>query len=527
MMLDTFFDKFDQLADAPGGVAKMRELVLNFAATGRLSEQQADDAPVSELVDALSAAKSRRFKTGRRGSTKAVPPDSNIDRHIVVPVHWAWVPLNEIGAMSGGMTPSKDKSVFWHGDVNWFSSKDIKSDELTKSELKISREATEVTSLQIYSPGCLVIVARSGILKRTLPVSILRAEGTVNQDLKVLSPFIPGLERYLQIMLRGMTGFILKKLVKTGMTVQSLKYEEFEAQCFPLPPLAEQKRIVAKVDELMALCDRLEAQQKERETRHSTLARASLARFADEPTPANLQFLFHKSYDIKPADLRKLILNLAVQGDLSVGSSDPAEWPMVTMEDVCDLITDGEHATPQRIPSGIPLATAKNVRDGFLDMTHTDYVGTETAEKCWKRCKPKHGDILMVCVGATTGRVCLVRNPPDMVLVRSVALLRPSTKRIEGTFLDLFLRSPQGQTQIWDGVRQNAQPCLYLGKMSAFTIQLPPLAEQCRIVAKVDQLMALVDELEAQLADSRLAGEKLLAALVVELTAGKEPHAAA
>ena len=94
---------------------------------------------------------------------------------------------------------------------------------------------------------------------------------------------------------------------------------------FPLPPLAEQKRIVAKVDELMALCDRLEAQQQERETRHAALARASLARFADAPTPANLNFLFHKSYDIAPADLRKSILTLAVQGKLV--PQDPNDEP--------------------------------------------------------------------------------------------------------------------------------------------------------------------------------------------------------
>ena len=93
----------------------------------------------------------------------------------------------------------------------------------------------------------------------------------------------------------------------------------------PLPPLAEQKRIVAKVDELMALCDRLEAQQQERETRHAALARASLARFADAPTPANLKFLFHKSYTIAPADLRKSILTLAVQGKLV--PQDPNDEP--------------------------------------------------------------------------------------------------------------------------------------------------------------------------------------------------------
>jgi hypothetical protein len=67
---------------------------------------------------------------------------------------------------------------------------------------------------------------------------------------------------------------------------------------------------------LMVLCDRLQAQQQERETRHAALTRASLARFADAPTPANLSFIFHQSYDIPAADLRKSILTLAVQGKL-------------------------------------------------------------------------------------------------------------------------------------------------------------------------------------------------------------------
>jgi type I restriction enzyme S subunit len=104
-----------------------------------------------------------------------------------------------------------------------------------------------------------------------------------------------------------------------------------------------------------------------------------------------------------------------------------------------------------------------------------------------------------------------------MVLVRSVSLLRPNIQRIEPTFLDLFLRSPSGQSQIWGGVRQNAQPCLYLCKMSEFTIQLPPLAEQRRIVANVNQLMILVDQLEAGLRQSRDIADKLMEAVVAEL----------
>ena len=193
-----------------------------------------------------------------------------------VPQHWAWLKLNKIGILSGGMTPSKSRSEFWDGDINWFSPKDVKSDELVNSELKITSVGVSDTGLQLYPPGCLFMVARSGILKRTFPVAINRVEATANQDLKVLNPFLPGLERYLQIMLRGMTEFILSVLVKTGATVQSLKYDQFESQPIPLPPLAEQNRIVEQVGKLMTLCDRLETALRDQETVRSDLLDALL-----------------------------------------------------------------------------------------------------------------------------------------------------------------------------------------------------------------------------------------------------------
>ena len=113
--------------------------------------------------------------------------------------------------------------------------------------------------------------------------------------------------------------------VRGGSAQPFVKFPPSLDRHFALPPLAEQKRIVAKVDELMALCDRLEAQQQEREAQASQLARASLSRFAEAPTPANLPFLFHSSFSIPPSDLRKSILTLAVQGKLV--PQDPNDEP--------------------------------------------------------------------------------------------------------------------------------------------------------------------------------------------------------
>ncbi len=538
MTVETFFQKFDQFADAPNAVSKMRELVLYFAITGRLAESLAEDAPVSELLDALSSAKAR-FKSVRRALPRVVEAESIYNLPILIPQHWVWIPLNEIGAMSGGMTPSKGKTTFWDGDVNWFSSKDIKTDELMESQLRITRAAIEATRLKIYSPGCIVMVARSGILKRTFPVSILRARGTVNQDLKVLSPYIDGLERYLQIMLRGLTSFILTSLVKTGMTVQSLKYEEFEAQAFPLPPLAEQKRIVAKVDELMALCDQLEQQQQEREIKHTALARASLARFAKAPTPVNLNFLFHKSYEISPEELRKAILTLAVRGNLV--PQDPNDEMALAVAKNELFVSESKSVAPFDIPprwSWAQLGQLANINGGFA-FKSTDYTETGTRvirisdfdefgfkdHKIVRHSFPPElrrfaleaGDILMAMTGGTVGKSFYVRSLPEPMLVNQRVATIKVLPEAESSYIDLLIRSELTQQVIRDS-KNSTNDNISMGDIKTFVVPLPPLAEQRRIVAAVDTLMAMVDNLEAQLSSRRDSAEKLLEAVVHELT---------
>lgn len=258
MNADLLLKHFERIVEAPDAIPRLRRFILNLAVRGRLVPQDPNDEPTAELLKRIEAEKLRLVK--ERIIRKQPAPLNSITHPFTIPSHWKWLPIYRIGIICGGMTPSKNRPDFWEGSINWFSPKDVKSDELTDSELKITEIGLSETGLELYPPGCLFMVARSGILKRTFPVAINRVPATANQDLKVLCPFLKGMERYIQIMLKGMTGFILTALVKTGTTVQSLKYNEFDVQVVPLPPLAEQHRIVAKVDELMTLCDQLEAQ---------------------------------------------------------------------------------------------------------------------------------------------------------------------------------------------------------------------------------------------------------------------------
>ena len=200
----------------------------------------------------------------------------------------------------------------------------------------------------------------------------------------------------------------------------------------------------------------------------------------------------------------------------------PPNWNWQSIEEVAVQVSDGEHATPARIVDHqVPLVTAKNVRDGKMVYDQTDWVSHETAVKAWGRCRPIPGDILLVCVGATIGRLCVLREKRDMVLVRSVALIRPSP-RMDADFLALALRSPAGQAEMWRRAKVAAQPCLYLNRIRTLCVPVPPLAEQHRIVARVNELMAVCDELEAAQEQRERRRKQLSAASLARLTAARD-----
>lgn len=173
---------------------------------------------------------------------------------------WEKLSLEEVGSFSGGGTPSKSKSEFWNGEILWVTPKDMKFSVITDSELKITQEGVTGSSAKFIPPRSILIVARSGILRHTLPVCINDIECTVNQDIKVFIPSDRVSVEYVQYLLKGYESIILSELVKGGVTVESLKYKEFQNFKFPIPPINEQLDIVQR---LTALNDLMEPAKKE------------------------------------------------------------------------------------------------------------------------------------------------------------------------------------------------------------------------------------------------------------------------
>jgi type I restriction enzyme S subunit len=172
--------------------------------------------------------------------------------------------LEELGSFSGGGTPSKSKSEFWNGEILWVTPKDMKSPIITDSKLKITSEGVSGSSAKFIPARSILIVARSGILQHTLPVCINDIECTVNQDIKVFIPSDRVCSEYVQYMLKGHESFILSELVKGGVTVESLKYKEFQNFKFSVPSIKVQQEIIKKLTYVSRLTDPITTELNEK-----------------------------------------------------------------------------------------------------------------------------------------------------------------------------------------------------------------------------------------------------------------------
>ncbi len=164
---------------------------------------------------------------------------------------WAVKSIDEICTISGGGTPSKLVAEYWRGDIPWVSPKDMKSEVIVDSIDHISPKAIQESATSLVQPGAVLIVVRSGILARTIPLAIAGAQVAINQDIKALSPYTLVDSRFMFLQLLARTPDLLA-FVSRGATVHRLGTEFIRELKVVLPPLPEQQRIVAILDESFA-----------------------------------------------------------------------------------------------------------------------------------------------------------------------------------------------------------------------------------------------------------------------------------
>ena len=346
-------------------------------------------------------------------------------------------------------------------------------------------------------------------------------------------------------------------------------FKLLKASFIPLPPFPEQCRIVAKVDELMELCDRMEETRAAREGTRDRLTEASHARLRTPDTDV-LTFRAHARFSVEALaaltartdqvkQLRQTILDLAVRGKIveqdpthepasellrrisaekarlvksghikprkstsrlrrnSVEFVTPRGWELTDLGSTSLKITDGAHKTPTYVASGVPFVSVKDFSAGRLNLSNTRFIPQSEHEVLYKRCDPRRGDILLARIG-TLGRAVIVDTDVEFSLFVSVALIRIDRANVDPRFSKIVLNSPlavQEFNRIKVGGSTHTNK-LNLGDLHTVAFPLPPLAEQHHIVAKVNELMNLCDRMEAGLATTDDTRVRLLKSLIHE-----------
>ena len=236
----------------------LRQKILDLAIHGKLVPQDPNDEPASVLLERIKVEKERLIKEGKIKRSKKSAKTSDTPHYpYLLPKGWKWCKLEDIVSFGGGKTPSMDNKEYWdNGKHLWVTSKDMKCSHITNSLMKITDKA--LVGMTLYEKGTLLVVTRSGILRHTLPLSILEKPATVNQDLKTISPHIQELSEYLYVIIKANEHIILKEYHKDGTTVDSIDFDKFRCLPIPLAPIAEQKRIIAETKNWLSLIDQIE-----------------------------------------------------------------------------------------------------------------------------------------------------------------------------------------------------------------------------------------------------------------------------
>jgi len=565
-------ENYERIADACDAISRLRRFVLDLAVRGKLVPQDRNDEPVSELLK--RTAEDQRLAPKRRGRSNVELAISEFDNEpFELPTSWQWIRFGKLHDLVRGVTYAKP-------DASTVPTKDhipiLRANNIGKGlnfdELLFVKK-TRVNDEQKLRSGDYLIALSSG------SKNLVGKAAFVNEDHEVAFGAFCGVIRLYSSALAPFVGvYLASRLYRDriaagsrGIGINNLKKETLSNLWFPLPPLAEQRRIVAKVDELMALCDNVEAARVNRETTRDRLTAATFARY-NEPDPDPASFAEHarsaleslKAVTTRPDQikhLRQAILNLAVRGKLvpqdpndepqfpqrialerarliktgkirKLKSLPPVPqdterlglvsgWIWLRLGAVSTLITKGSTPTSyghSYTAEGVNFIKVESIKNGkLLPANVKSFISNKTNEFL-SRSRLSAGDILFSIAGSI-GTCAVV--PEELLPAntnQALAIIRGTQAVFHPEFLLIILRSSIARA-VLEKARGGAMNNVSLEDIETLIVPLPPLAEQRRIVGKVQELMVLSDRLEASLAAGGDTRQNLLDALIADALA--------
>ncbi|WP_340820129.1 restriction endonuclease subunit S [Methanolobus sp. WCC4] len=561
---DSFFENFSLLAETPNGIQKLREMILQMAVQGKLVPQNPDDEPAEVLLEMIRVEMVRLAKDGIIKKSANLPSVEVDEIAYEIPDNWYWTRLGTIGIINPKNNVSDDLDVSFipmtllsekYGDDVVYDTRSWK--EIKKGYTHFAENDVVVAKITpCFQNG------KSAVMK-----GLKNGVGAGTTELYVFRSITEYTYPYYVLLYFRSPQFIQKGITKTTGTANQKRIprDYFLQNPFPLPPLEEQKRIVAKVDQLMELCDQLESLQQQKQESRIHLNNAALNKMLETGSPEefaenwrlvcdNFGLLYDNLENVEK--LRQAILQLAVMGKLveQDDRDEPAEvllekirdekeklvkegeirnskplpsiekeenpfelphnWKWERLGNLVSLLGDGLHGTPNYSEHGdYFFINGNNLKNGKIIVKSN--TKTVSLEEFNKHKKSLNENTVLVSINGTLGNVAFYNN--EKVILGKSACYFNLLGNLDKFYIKILIETGYFLDYAFENATGSTIKNVSLKSMRLFLVPLPPLEEQKRIVAKVDQLMELCDQLESNIRQAQEDGERLMEAAVNDL----------
>ena len=555
------------LATAPGGVARLRELILTLAVQGKLVPQDPADEPASVLLQKIRAEKDRLIAEGKIKKDKPLAAITDEEKPFELPIGWEWQSLAEIGTWAIGSGFPHEAQGREGLPILFAKVSDMNLPgnelEIVRTNHTIDDKTVERLRINVHQSGTVIFPKIGGAIATNKRRILVRPTAIDNNCLGI-TPSAAMSTSYLFLLLSSIDFTVYQ----AGTSVPALSQGTLGQIPVGLPPIAEQSRIVAHVEELMRLCDALEAKGQLEATQHAQLLSTLLVTLTASATPDELANNWQRvaqHFDLlldRPQAidaLEQTLLQLAVRGLLvpqdptdepasvllqkiraekdrliaagqikkdkplpTIADEEkpfelPLGWEWVRWANISMKIGDIDHKMPSEAKDGVPYVSPRDFYgtneidfDGAKKIAYSDYV--QLANKI----RPEVGDLIYPRYG-TIGVVRKVTTNREFLASYSCAVIKVIPGFIEPDYQYLFSVSGWAKMQAASATNKTTQPNVGLKSIQEFLVPLPPLAEQSRIVTRVTQLRRLCADLRQRLAEREAVQARLAEALVQQV----------
>lgn len=561
-------EQFNRLTPLPNGIQRLRELILQLAVQGKLVPQNPNDEPASELLKRIEAEKAQLIAEGKLKKQKPLPPIADNEKPFDLPLGWSFSRLGQILHITRGITfpGSEKKKTKGDNDIACLRTASIQNEidwndliYVDKKFVKNEHQYVQIGDIMISMANSYERVGKVAIIKENMQ------ESTFGGFISAIRAYELNIEYLYYLLSSPAIQSAFRKSSSQTVNIANISLAGIYPILTGLPPLAEQQRIVEKVDSLMALCDELEAQQATMAEQRQQFVASSLHHLTTAPNGSQrlatwqpLASTFTQAMVTPQAvkDLRNTILQLAVQGKLvpQDPNDEPASELLKRIETVkAQLVAEGklkkqkplppitDDEKPFDLPQGwewVRLNHAYtyngatqtkpeelNANSWLLELEDIEKVSSKIIQKkivSDRAVSSNKSYFQSNCV--LYGKLrpylkkCVVPKTEGYCTTEIVSILPHSANSPE--YLRIYLLSPEWNKYIDSKMYGMKMPRLGTRDAEEGLVSLPPIGEQQRIVDKVDALMALCDELDDAIATNQNHGQALLASLTHHITGG-------